>query len=79
MPQAENKSEEVQKVALAILAYFRLHPHAKDTAEGIADWWVREDKRVVKEALDLLVKEQVVATSRDHYFFCDSGSLGNLN
>lgn len=72
MVQGAQNSESVQKAALAILAYFRLHPHARDTVEGIANWWVREDKRIVKDALDLLVDEGIVATSREHYFFCGS-------
>jgi hypothetical protein len=62
-------ADELQKVALAIMAYYRTHPKASDTSEGIADWWVRKDREVVKQALDLLVKQKLVAASRDHYYF----------
>jgi hypothetical protein len=69
MPQACSDPAHIKKVALAILAYFRLHPRAKDTAEGIARWWVGEKKIAVKEALDLLMKEGVVRETRNHFFY----------
>ena len=56
-----------RRVAIAILHYLRDHPTAKDTAEGIAKWWVSEDRGAVENALALLVKEGVVAREGDRY------------
>lgn len=36
-----------EDVAQSILAYLAEHPHAMDTAEGIAGWWImRQQVRV---------------------------------
>lgn len=31
-------------VALQILSYLSTHPHAQDTVEGIAEWWLMEQR-----------------------------------
>ena len=49
-----------QKTAIAILHYLRDYPSAKDTIEGIAKWWIREEVEVVERALELLVDEGVL-------------------
>ncbi|MCI0698656.1 hypothetical protein L0337_42495 [candidate division KSB1 bacterium] len=62
---AENQT--LQRVAIAILHYFRDHPSAKDSAMGIAKWWVGEEKAVVEKALTLLVNEEVIEKRRHLY------------
>jgi len=54
------QNQRIRQAAINILNYLRDHPQAKDTAEGIARWWVHEDVQVVKDALGLLQKEGVV-------------------
>jgi hypothetical protein len=72
-----SKSARLGPVALQILGYLSTHPNAQDTAEGIAEWWLMEQRvrcrvREVKRALVELVAEGVVVerTARDgrvHY------------
>jgi len=60
-----------------ILSYFREHPEASDTIEGIACWWLKERLRnrpvnEVKVALDHLVSlgvltERIDISGRAHY------------
>jgi len=57
-------TEEIQ-IACAILRYLQAHPEAKDTLDGIAQWWlVREwtERRVaeVERAVSFLVTEELV-------------------
>ncbi|RME02035.1 MAG: hypothetical protein D6814_00375 [Calditrichaeota bacterium] len=56
-----------RRTAIAILHYFQDHPTAKDTAAGIARWWVGEDLEIVKKALALLTKEGIVTKDEDRY------------
>jgi hypothetical protein len=49
------------EVAEHILRYLQAHPEAKDTLEGIAEWWLAEDKishvvEQVSEAVAWLVE-----------------------
>ncbi len=37
-----------------IMVFFLNHPDAMDTPEGVADWWLQEDRRPTKDALDRL-------------------------
>jgi hypothetical protein len=65
------------QVALQILAYLSTHRAARDTAEGIAEWWLLEQRirgviAEVKKALAELVARRLVLerTGRDgrvHY------------
>lgn len=53
------------RVARAILDYLRKHPDAQDTAAGIAEWWLPEEKiksrtKTVEEALAGLVTDGLV-------------------
>jgi DNA-binding IclR family transcriptional regulator len=47
-------------LALRILDYFRRHPQAKDSVEGIAQFWVSADPVEVRRALDRLVDMKLV-------------------
>jgi hypothetical protein len=40
----KNIQDDHLEVAERILRYLRAHPEAKDTLEGIAEWWLAEDK-----------------------------------
>jgi len=56
--------EEIE-IARAILRYLRTHPDAKDTLDGIAQWWLlREwtERRVaeIERAVTFLVTEELV-------------------
>jgi DNA-binding MarR family transcriptional regulator len=47
-------------LALRILDYLRRHPQAKDSVEGIAQFWVSADPIEVRRALDRLVDMNLV-------------------
>ncbi len=52
--------ETSKRVVWLLLGYLYTHPNAKDTAEGIADWWLRArgvmvNETDVEEALNELV------------------------
>ena len=56
-------------IAHKILAYLMRHPQAQDTAEGIAHWWlleerIREGVREVRQELDELTAQGLVIESR---------------
>lgn len=57
----------MRQAAIAILHYLRDHPLAKDSAKGIAQWWVGEAREVVEKALKLLVNEGVLIKRRHLY------------
>jgi hypothetical protein len=46
----------------AIIDYVRRHPQAMDTAEGIANWWLRPLHQEFTNALLLAVLEELVAS-----------------
>lgn len=57
------------EVALKILRYLDQNPNAADTVEGILEWWlpeqsIYEEEKVVKRALDEMVKRNLVLASR---------------
>ena len=60
------QSEDVADVgkgsplALQILDYLRSHPQAKDSVEGIAQFWVSADPIEVRRALDQLVDRKLI-------------------
>jgi hypothetical protein len=61
-PAGDNPEEEL---AGAVLDYLEEHPHAMDTFEGIAQWWLAGRKVHVDEAslahvLDRLAREGVL-------------------
>jgi hypothetical protein len=43
-----------EEVAEAILDYLKEHPHAMDTVEGIAGWWLMRQQ--IKVGVTMLVK-----------------------
>ena len=61
----EQKQQEA--ICRRILNYLKRHPNAKDTLEGIAHWWlleqrIQEDTARVQTALNCLVnRKQLVA------------------
>lgn len=61
------KDDKTKSVAIQILSYLRMNPQAKDTAEGIAQWWVHEDVGIVEKALQLLVMEGVIEKKASAY------------
>ncbi len=62
-----DRRRTVSQVAVEILSYLHAHPDAKDSARGIAQWWVSEDIGLVEEALQLLVEEKAVVKRGDIY------------
>ena len=55
------------RIAIAILNYLRDYPQAKDSAKGIAEWWVGEEKEIVEKALALLKQEGIIVKRRHLY------------
>lgn len=51
---------QVRRTAIAILNYLCDHPRAKDTAQGIAKFWLGESEEVVTDALALLIAEHAI-------------------
>lgn len=51
---------ENSQLAFKILDYLRRNPSAKDSVEGIAKWWVREDPVEVRRVLEKLVELDLV-------------------
>lgn len=53
---------KVDSIAKEIKEYFRGNPHAGDTVEGIANWWITKQslnnaRDLVLEALEMLVQQ----------------------
>lgn len=52
----------VEIIAKDIREYFRVHPNAGDTVEGIANWWIanqrlKNSRTLVHKALEYLVQK----------------------
>jgi len=65
------ENDNVRRVILAILHYLRDHPQAKDSAKGIAQWWLGEKREVVEKALAYLERSGVLIKKRHHYQLAD--------
>jgi hypothetical protein len=63
---------QVCRVAVAIITYFRRHPDAKDNLEGIATWWIDEERDLVDQSLSLLIDLGTVKREHDLYSLSDS-------
>ena len=65
-----DQSSTSKNVVWLLLEYLYSHPNAKDTAEGIANWWLRAhgvmvNEMGVKEALnELVMSGWLIATGR---------------
>jgi len=58
---------EDREIAKAILRYLVNNPEAKDTLEGIADWWLegeRGKRTKVERAISFLVSQGLVLETR---------------
>lgn len=59
---------DLTEIERNILAYLDEHPMARDTWEGIVEWWllereIRRQGRKVQQALDRLVEEELLVAS----------------
>jgi hypothetical protein len=58
------EQEHLVEVVDAILRYLDSHPHAVDTVDGIAKWWIHTEKcpdaRIVEAALARLEAQGLV-------------------
>ena len=67
-PVSEEQEEEIGR---SILRYLQEHPDAKDTLEGIAQWWVLKEwsalrfAAVERAVTILLAKDLIVETRRE--------------
>jgi len=80
--------DEGYEVARAILNYLRAHPDAKDTLEGIAQWWLtregieRKVKEVERGVSILLDQGLVIEVRRDGlmpYYRLNTGTIRRTN
>ncbi len=71
-------SDDKQLLEKDILAYLAKHPHARDTLDGIVQWWLLEQRierttAEVRAALAGLVARKLVKEVRrsdGHVYFC---------
>jgi len=76
--KTEQDMNDVQKVAAQIKRYIRNRPNAADSLQGIATWWLRQQKieenfQLVEEAVTLLlaqgvIKKRTLRVGEDLYF-----------
>jgi hypothetical protein len=64
-----NSQDSVGSIAEQVLSYLSRHPEAKDTIEGITEWWLLEQRihvaeMVVKKALADLVDRGLIVQNR---------------
>ena len=67
---------EDSPLALQILDYFRRHPQAKDSVEGIARFWVDADPVEVSQALEKLVDLDLISKRKNASIDLYSVSVG---
>ena len=68
-PPADLASGNPSRAARMILGYLLKHPVAKDTIDGLTEWWllerrVAETRREVEEAVDELVELGVLESTQ---------------
>lgn len=61
--------QDPNEVAEQIERYLDVHPHAADSAEGIACWWLTRQRyeaavQLVEQALEILVRRGSIAPRR---------------
>jgi len=64
-----SQRDTTSEVTLKILRYLDQNPNAADTVDGILEWWlpkqsIYEEEKVVKRALDELVKQNLILATR---------------
>jgi hypothetical protein len=79
--------DETQETANKILAYLMANPDAKDTLEGILDWWLLQQdlKRniaLVRKALDELIDKKFLlerkGNDRQKYYHVNHEKLNEI-
>lgn len=60
-----HEDNDIAEVAKKIIRYLRIRPEAADTVEGVARWWLRQQRfdesfDLVEKALERLRREGVV-------------------
>jgi len=66
---SDEYEERVRNVACEIEKYLKMHPHASDSIEGIATWWVarqriRDELEIVRAALEQLTLTGVISAGK---------------
>lgn len=64
-----SQHDTTAEVTLKLLRYLDQNPNAADTVDGILEWWlpkqsIYEEEKVVKRALDELVKRNLILATR---------------
>lgn len=84
---AEGAPDAEGDLARLMLRYLTQHPTAKDTADGIATWWLRQQRieqsvEAVHRALDLLVGRGLVlerqGPDRRRYYEINAGRMDEI-
>ena len=84
---AEGAPDAEADIARRMLRYLTQHPSAKDTAEGIAVWWLRQQRieqsvEAVHRALALLVARGLVlereGPDRRRYYEVNAGRTDEI-
>jgi len=74
--QQADENDRENQLAEAVMNYLNEHPHAMDTLEGIAEWWimrqkVRVDVETLTRALERMTHrgllEKIVSGDRARY------------
>jgi hypothetical protein len=65
----EPATAEARSIAREILCYLEKHPEAKDTIDGIAQWWLRREgserlRRDVEQAVVWLCSQGLILETR---------------
>lgn len=65
----KNQQDKETEIARAILHYLQVHPDAKDTLEGIAQWWLLKEWterrfQQIEASISLLVSKGLVVERR---------------
>ena len=69
--EVRNRPAQETEIARAILRYLQVHPEAKDTLEGIAQWWLlrewttRKFQQIEASVSDLVAEGLVVERRRE--------------